>query len=122
MVLREEHGDEFDEIEIALFAVLEEHVPDEFVPPKAELHPDVPSHEMMRGTADLSVGWGWKRGSWRHSVRCRRKGDGMIGERGRVEWWVGTEGHTRCSCRVNCRMWDEGRRGHRRRADGWRGW
>ncbi len=134
MVLGQEDGDEFDEIEIALIAVLEEHVPDEFVlgghvvvsdhsaiPQKAELHPDVPSHEMMRGTADLSVGWGWKRGSWRHRVRCRRKGDGMIGERGRVEWWGGTEGRTRCSCRVRCRMWDEGRRGHRRRADGWCG-
>ena len=65
----EEDGDEFGEIEIALIAVLEEYVPDEFVigghvvvsdhaaiPPMAELHPDVPFHEMICGTAHLSVG------------------------------------------------------------------
>ena len=57
MDLRQEDGDEFGEIEIALIAVLEEHVPDEFVlgghvvvsdhaavPPRAELHPDVSSY------------------------------------------------------------------------------
>ena len=69
MLFGQEDGDEFGEIEIALIAVLEEYVPDEFVigghvvvsdhaaiPPMAELHPDVPSHEMIWGTAHLSVG------------------------------------------------------------------
>ena len=60
MLFGQEDGDEFGEIEIALIAVLEEYVPDEFVigghvvvsdhaaiPPMAELHPDVPSHKMV---------------------------------------------------------------------------
>ncbi len=69
MIFGQEDGDEFDEIKIALIAVLEEHVPDEFViggnvvvsdhaaiPPMAELHPDVPSHKMVGGTAHRSLG------------------------------------------------------------------
>ena len=60
MLFGQEDGDEFDEIKIALIAVLEEYVPDEFVigghvvvsdhaaiPTGTELHSDVTSDEVM---------------------------------------------------------------------------
>ena len=62
MGLGEKDGEEFDQVKVALIPVLELHVPDEFVlgghvvvsdhaavPPRAELHPDVSSYEMVRG-------------------------------------------------------------------------
>ena len=62
MGLREKDGEEFDQVKVALIPVLELHVPGEFVlgghvvvsdhaavPPRAELHPDESSDEMVRG-------------------------------------------------------------------------
>ena len=62
MGLGEKDGEEFDQVKVALIPVLELHVPDEFVlgghvvvsdhaavPPRAELHPDESSDEMVRG-------------------------------------------------------------------------
>ena len=61
MGLGEKDGEEFDQVKVALIPVLELHVPDEFVlgghvvvsdhaavPPRAELHPDESSDEMVR--------------------------------------------------------------------------
>ena len=62
MGLGEKDGEEFDQVKVALIPVLELDVPDEFVlgghvmvsdhaavPPRAELHPDESSDEMVRG-------------------------------------------------------------------------
>ena len=62
MGLGEKNGEEFDQVKVALITVFETNVPDEFVlggnvvvsdhaavPPRAELHPDVSSYEMVRG-------------------------------------------------------------------------
>ena len=61
MGLGEKDGEEFDQVKVALIPVLELDVPDEFVlgghvmvsdhaavPPRAELHSDVSSDEMVR--------------------------------------------------------------------------
>ena len=61
MVLGEKDGEEFDQVKVALIPVLKLHVPNEFVlgghvvvsahavvPPRAELHSDVSSDEMVR--------------------------------------------------------------------------
>ena len=100
MGLGEKDGEEFDQVKVALVPVFETHVPDEFVlgghvvvsdhaavPPRAELHPDVSSDEMVRGrgggrrgralggrggiTVDPSLpmgqrGWRW----WAMRERC----------------------------------------------------
>ena len=62
MGLGEKDGEEFDQVKVAPIPVLKLHVPDEFVlgghvvvsdhaavPPRAELHPDESSDEMVRG-------------------------------------------------------------------------
>ena len=101
MGLGEKDGEEFDQVKVALVPVFETHVPDEFVlgghvvvsdhaavPPRAELHPDESSDEMVRGrgggrrgrvlggrggiTVDPSLpmgqrGWRW----WAMGERCR---------------------------------------------------
>ena len=61
MGLGEKDGEEFDQVKVALVPVVEPHVPNEFglgghvvvrdhaaVPPRAELHSDLPSDEMVR--------------------------------------------------------------------------
>jgi hypothetical protein len=61
MGLGEKDGEEFDQVKVALDPVVEPHVPNEFglgghvvvrdhaaVPPRAELHADVASDEMVR--------------------------------------------------------------------------
>ena len=61
MGLGEKDGEEFDQVKVALVPVVEPHVPNEFglgghvmvrdhaaVPPRAELHADVASDEMVR--------------------------------------------------------------------------
>ena len=61
MGLGEKDGEEFDQVKVALVPVVEPHVPNEFglgghvvvrdhaaVPPRAELHSDVSSDEMVR--------------------------------------------------------------------------
>ena len=61
MGLGEKDGEEFDQVKVALVPVFELHVPNEFglgghvavrdhavVPPRAELHADLPSDEMVR--------------------------------------------------------------------------
>ncbi len=61
MGLGEKDGEEFDQVKVALIPVFEPHVPNEFglgghvvvsdhaaVPPRAELHSDVSSDEMVR--------------------------------------------------------------------------
>ena len=63
MGFREKDGEEFDEVQVALIPIIEDHVPNEFVvrghvvvgdhaakPPGPELHSDVPSDEVMRAT------------------------------------------------------------------------
>ena len=99
MGLGEKDGEKFDQVKVALIPVLELHVPDEFVlgghvvvsdhaavPPRAELHADESSYEMVRGrgggmrflggsggiTVDPSLpmgqrGWRW----WAMGERCR---------------------------------------------------
>ena len=62
MGLGEKDGEEFDQVKVALIPVFKTHVPNEFVlgghvvvrdhatvPPRAELHSDESSDEMMRG-------------------------------------------------------------------------
>ena len=62
MGLGEKDGEEFDQIKVALIPVFKPHVPNEFglgghvvvrdhaaVPPRAELHADESSYEMVRG-------------------------------------------------------------------------
>ncbi len=62
MGLGEKDGEEFDQIKVALVPVFETNVPDEFVlgghlvvsdhaavPPRAELHSDESSDEMVKG-------------------------------------------------------------------------
>ncbi len=61
MGLGEKDGEEFDQFKVALIPVFKTHVPNEFgldghvvvrdhaaVPPRAELHSDLPSDEMVR--------------------------------------------------------------------------
>ena len=61
MGLGEKDGEEFDQVKVALIPVFKAHVPNEFglgghvvvsdhaaVPPRAELHADVASYEMVR--------------------------------------------------------------------------
>ena len=61
MGLGEKNGEEFDQVKVALVPVFETNMPDEFVlgghvvvsdhaavPPRAELHSDLPSDEMVR--------------------------------------------------------------------------
>ena len=61
MGLGEKNGEEFDQVKVALVPVFETNMPDEFVlgghvvvsdnaavPPRAELHSDVASDEMVR--------------------------------------------------------------------------
>ena len=99
MGLGEKDGEEFDQIKVALIPVFKPHVPNEFVlgghvvvsdhaavPPRAELHADESSYEMVRGrggwmrvlggrggiTVDPSLpmgqrGWRW----WAMGERCR---------------------------------------------------
>ncbi len=57
MGFREKDGEEFDEVQVALIPIIEDHVPNKFVvgdhaakPPGPELHSDVPSDEVMRAT------------------------------------------------------------------------
>ena len=63
MGFREKDGEEFDEVQVALIPIIEDHVPDEFVvrghvvvgdhaakPTGPELHSDVSSDEVMRAT------------------------------------------------------------------------
>ena len=81
MGLGEKNGEEFDQVKVALVPVFKTHVPDEFVhgghvvvsdhaavPPRAELHPDVSSDEVMGATRLArarkrrgSRGWGWRK-------------------------------------------------------------
>jgi len=92
MGLGEKDGEEFDQVKVALVPVVEPHVPNEFglgghvvvrdhaaVPPRAELHADVASDEMVRVR-----GWG---------IRRRVMGGRItvdpslpMGQRG-VRWW-----------------------------------
>ncbi len=92
MGLGEKDGEEFDQVKVALVPVFETNVPDEFVlgghvvvsdhatvPPRAELHSDLPSDEMVRVR-----GWG---------IRRRVMGGRItvdpslpMGQRG-VRWW-----------------------------------
>ena len=92
MGLGEKDGEEFDQVKVALVPVFEPHVPNEFglgghvvvrdhaaVPPRAELHSDLPSDEMVRVR-----GWG---------IRRRVMGGRItvdpslpMGQRG-VRWW-----------------------------------
>ena len=94
MGLGEKNGEELDQVKVALIPVFEANVPDEFVlgghvvvsdhaavPPRAELHPDVSSDEMVRVR-----GRGRKR-------RVLRGGGGItvdpslpMGRRG-LRWW-----------------------------------
>ena len=63
MGFREKDGEEFDEVQVALIPIIEDHVPNEFVvrghvvvgdhaakPTGPELHSDVSSDEVMRAT------------------------------------------------------------------------
>ena len=81
MGCREKDGEEFDEVQVALIPIIEDHVPDEFVvrghvvvgdhaakPTGPELHSDVSSDEVMRATRLArarkrrgSGGWGWRK-------------------------------------------------------------
>ncbi len=62
MILGEKNGEEFDQVKVALIPVFKTNVPDDFVlgghvvvsdhaavPPRAELHADKSSYEMVRG-------------------------------------------------------------------------
>ena len=70
MGLGEKDGEEFDQVKVALVPVFEPHVPNEFglgghvvvrdhaaVPPRAELHSDLPSDEMVRVRGRGVLGW-----------------------------------------------------------------
>jgi hypothetical protein len=81
MGFREKDGEEFDEVQVALIPIIEDHVPNEFVvrghvvvgdhaaiPPGPELHSDVSSDEVMGATRLArarkrrgSRGWGWRK-------------------------------------------------------------
>ena len=75
MGLREKDGEEFNEVQVALIPIIEDHVPNEFVvgdhaakPPGPELHSDVSSDEVMGATRLArarkrrgSRGWGWRK-------------------------------------------------------------
>ena len=81
MSFREKDGEEFDEVQVALIPIIEDHVPNEFVvrghvvvgdhaaiPPGPELHSDVSSDEVMGATRLArarkrrgSRGWGWRK-------------------------------------------------------------
>ena len=81
MGFREKDGEEFDEVQVALIPIIEDHVPDEFVvrghvvvgdhaakPTGPELHADVSSDEVMRAARLArarkrrgSGGWGWSK-------------------------------------------------------------
>ena len=94
MGLGEKDGEEFDQVKVALIPVFELHVPNEFglgghvvvrdhaaVPPRAELHPDESSDEMVRGRG----------GGGRGRVLGERGGITVdpslpMGQRG-VQWW-----------------------------------
>ena len=86
MGFREKDGEEFDEVQVALIPIIEDHVPNEFVvrghvvvgdhaakPTGPELHSDVSSDEVMRATRVARarkgrVGRGWG------DTRCSRRG------------------------------------------------
>ena len=81
MGLGEKDGEEFDQVKVALIPVFEPHVPNEFglgghvvvrdhaaVPPRAELHADVPSDEMVRVR-----GRGMRRSLVGGDTRCSRR-------------------------------------------------
>ena len=70
MGLGEKNGEEFDQVKVALITVFETNVPDEFVlgghvmisdhaavPPRAELHADESSDEMVRLPWTLPSPW-----------------------------------------------------------------
>ena len=81
MGFREKDGEEFDEVQVALIPIIEDHVPNEFVvrghvvvgdhaakPTGPELHSDVSSEEVMRATRLArarkwrgSRGWSWRK-------------------------------------------------------------
>ena len=92
MGLGEKDGEEFDQVKVALVPVVEPHVPNEFglgghvvvryhaaVPPRAELHSDLPSDEMVRvrgrGIRRRVMGW-----------RITVDPSLPMGQRG-VRWW-----------------------------------
>ena len=92
MGFREKDGEEFDQVKVVLIPVFKTHVPDEFVlgghvvvsdhaavPPRAELHPDVSSYEMVRGRGG---------GMRRRVIGGRITVDPSLpmGQRG-VRWW-----------------------------------
>ena len=92
MGLGEKNGEKFDQVKVALVPVFKTHVPDEFVlgghvvvsdhaavPPRAELHPDVSSYEMVRGRGG---------GMRRRVIGGRITVDPSLpmGQRG-VQWW-----------------------------------
>ena len=69
MGFREKDGEEFDEVQVALIPIIEDHVPNEFVvrghvvvgdhaaiPPGPELHSDVSSDEVMGATREPGKG------------------------------------------------------------------
>jgi hypothetical protein len=105
MGLGEKNGEEFDQVKVALIPVFEEHVPDEFVlgghvvvsdhaavPPRAELHADESSYEMVRGR-------GYVEGPSSSRDKC---GAGLwdgVGRRARADRREGSGGYTRCSRR-----------------------
>ncbi len=81
MGLGEKDGEEFDQIKVALIPVVKPHVPNEFglgghvvvsdhavVPPRAELHSDLPSDEMVRVR-----GRGVRRSLVGGDTRCSRR-------------------------------------------------
>ena len=95
MGLGEKDGEEFDQVKVALIPVFEPNVPDEFVlgghvvvsdhaavPPRAELHPDESSDEMVRG-----------RGGGRRGMVLGGRGGITVdpsrpmGQRG-LRWWA----------------------------------
>ena len=105
MGLGEKNGEEFDQVKVALIAVFETNMPDEFVlgghvvvsdhtavPPRAELHADESSYEMVRGRKNVE------------RPRSSRDGCGAdlwdgVGRRARADRREGSGGYTRCSRR-----------------------
>ena len=99
MGFREKDGEEFDEVQVALIPIIEDHVPNEFVvrghvvvgdhaaiPPGPELHSDVSSDEVMGATRLArarkrrgSRGWGWRKVG---GAVLRGEGGNHVGETG----------------------------------------
>ena len=115
MGLGEKNGEEFDQVKVALITVFETNVPDEFVlgghvvvsdhaavPPRAELHADESSDEMVRGRGGGMRVLGGRGGiTVDPSLPMSQRG---------LRWWERGE-----RCRVSplvVTSWGESTRGH----------